>query len=633
MSALGGMYSRDGSPLNKSVLKRLNYSLRDMGPDGSDFVSLGDVSMFCRPFYTERQAQKTTHVNSEQFIVALDGRIDNPQDLAYLWKELKEFEVSWPRLILAVYRKFGVEGFARIIGDFSFAFWDPLQKTLILGCDSLGRRPLYYCSTPSYVAWASRSRPLAEALGLGLQVDEEYVADFLVNMPSEGSPYKPIRRVPGGQALVANSDRLELRQYWIPGSQKSIRYRDDEQYQEHFKSLFVEAVRCRIATKTPVFCELSGGLDSSAIACTAASIVRDQAHSGAKLFTVSYVFEHSRTSDERHFISLVEQQLQGKGLHIDDQECPMLAWPSEPIRPDLPTNGLVFVARHDRLAREMLAKNSRVLLNGIGGDQLFWSEPPVILPLLDMLSRRQLSRFFEEAKHCSRMSGWPYLMTLWRSVGTMVRGQVVVNNERRPPIADWFNPTFIRRTGLRDRAHPSKDNKRNWLPSSAAEWALIRQTMRIYALERFLSKNYIDVRYPYLDRRLVEFSLAIPLEQKLRAAETRSIVRRAWKGVVPEAICNRVSKAGPDEAFYRAIIREWPSLSELCSRLRAADYGFVDAKRFVNGLRSARHGMAPSTVQIMRTIALELWLRSLERECTINRKEGISTVRDSIGVA
>ncbi|HYR08912.1 MAG TPA: asparagine synthase-related protein, partial [Longimicrobium sp.] len=149
-------------------------------------------------------------------------------------------------------------------------------------------------------------------------------------------------------------------------------------------------------------------------------------------------------------------------------------------------------------------------------------------------------------------------------------------------------------------------------PSASMQYSMVLQTMRIYALERTHAAPRVEAHYPYLDRRLVEFALAIPLEQKVRPTETRSVVRRAFRDIMPDRVRQRESKSGPTEAFQRAIIREWPHLSALFSSSRAAELGYIDAPAFVQALSRVRHGLVVNPAQMHRTISLELWLRTLE---------------------
>jgi asparagine synthase (glutamine-hydrolysing) len=615
VGGIGGIYSRSGSPLIPDFLDRLSDSLFTMGPDGDFRCSSPSVAMLCRPLFTERDSNPEEHfcLNSDSCLLTWDGRLDNEDEMHHLLRDSCRNLDGCPDIVFATYQQFGLAGFSRLIGDFAFALWDPIKKQLILACDALGRRPLYVLSTPQYVTWASRGRALLHAWRRVPNVDEEYVADFLANRPSTHSPYSSIQQIYGGQALVIASDRLRLETYWSITPNRSIQYSSDEQYEQHFREIFFESVRCRLPKTQPVFCELSGGVDSSSIACVAELVSRNSGTPRSDLITTSFVFNHSATSDEREYIELIEQQLGKKGVHINEDDCPILEPLPTSLRPDCPTNALLFFSRYNRIAMEMQRCGSRVLLNGIGGDQLFWSEPPFILPLPDLLVQGNLVSFLGKARECSKLSRWPYVKTLWRSFRPfMFDNRLVEDDDYVDPAGNWFLPEFVRRTRLQERARSMDDNLGFQLPSSATQYSIWRRTMRTFALEPCPDTYYVDIRYPYLDRRLVEFALAIPLEQKVRFPETRSIVRRGFSGILPDAIRLRKTKAGPDEAFHRAVVREGSRLVKWCSHLRVAAHGFVVPVRFAEAVRLVRHGISENCTQLMRTLSLELWLSSLE---------------------
>jgi len=149
----------------------------------------------------------------------------------------------------------------------------------------------------------------------------------------------------------------------------------------------------------------------------------------------------------------------------------------------------------------------------------------------------------------------------------------------------------------------------------AALYASIQRTMRAFALERVVSGWHIDSQYPYLDKRIVEFSFAIPYSQKVRLSvpESRSIVRRAFRGLLPDQVRRRQTKSGPSEAIMKAVTREQGRLLAASrSDLRAADLGFVAADRLHDGIRLIAHGRIAQAGQVVPTFALEDWLQSLE---------------------
>ena len=118
--------------------------------------------------------------------------------------------------------------------------------------------------------------------------------------------------------------------------------------------------------------------------------------------------------------------------------------------------------------------------------------------------------------------------------------------------------------------------------------------------------------YPFLHRPLVEFLLGIPLDQKLRGIETRSVMRRALKSVLPERVLKRRGKGTVGETFCRGLAREWSTLRPMLSDARVYDLGYVDRSGFRFALDLARHGYAEHINTILKIISLEIWLRSLE---------------------
>ena len=383
-----------------------------MGPDGDRRWQGPTASLLYRPLHAEPGSCDRKLLSTvDGFVLCLDGRIDN-------WTDLKEqnYGHDVESVVLNVYRSKGTAGLSLLVGDFALAIWDPTQQVLLVACDPLGRRPLYTLQRGEYFSWASQARPLLDAWGMMREVDSEYIADYLINNPSSHSPYLAVEQVHGGDAVVVTPGRIAREKYWSLQPNQTIEYPDDAQYEEHFREIFVEAVRCRLPENTPVFCELSGGVDSSSIVCAADDVCQQREGSRARIRTVSFVFNRSRSADEREYIALVEEQRRLRGLHVSEDDCPLLGVLPSSVQPDWPTNTLIFFQRYHRTAAEMKASGARVLLNGIGGDQLFWSEPPVVLCLADLLIERKVRRYLSELCDCARRSGWPLLKAFLHSV-------------------------------------------------------------------------------------------------------------------------------------------------------------------------------------------------------------------------
>jgi asparagine synthase (glutamine-hydrolysing) len=612
VSAIAGVRWLDGGPPPRTALARIGRALADAGPDGEAWAHAPGVCMLHRAFHTDRQTRRTPQPveDGTGLLLSFDGRLDNAD-------EVRRFAAatggaSEPELVLAAYRAKGVAGFAALVGDFALALWDAPRRRLVLAVDGMGRRPLYYHCGREHLWWSSRCRPLAEACGR-TEIDPEFVADFVANRPSPASPFAGIRLVPGGHALVADGEHVRLVRYWRPDPERRVEHACDAAYEEHFRWLFEQSVACRLRADGPVACELSGGVDSASIVCVADQLLREGRADAPSIHTVSHLYRGSATADETPFVAAVEARVNRPALHVWDDEWPLLQPLPPSFRPDLPANALSYLARTDHVTRRLNAVGCRVMLSGIGGDQLFWSQPYPGLPLADLLVRGRLGLLLRTALEWSRWQRVPLVSTLWQgAVEPLLPRAWQARMGRESPVGEWFHPGFARSMGLAERTLPMPDDAGFRAPSTARQHGLIRSSFRPFALERFSSEGHVEMRYPYLDQRLVEFALAIPLDQKVRPGETRSVVRRALRGVLPEEVRLRAGKSGPAEAVQRALAREWPRISAMLRAPRLADLGVVDAAAFRAAMERARHGVAPSFGQLHKTLSLEIWLRTLE---------------------
>ena len=121
-----------------------------------------------------------------------------------------------------------------------------------------------------------------------------------------------------------------------------------------------------------------------------------------------------------------------------------------------------------------------------------------------------------------------------------------------------------------------------------------------------------EYRFPFLHRPLVEFLFAIPIDQKVRPGETRSLQRRALKHVLPPSILRRQSKRTSAEALCRTFAKNWREVEWVFKEPRVCEYRFVDAAAFAETAKRIRHGMQNFNGELLSVLSVELWLRALE---------------------
>ena len=401
------------------------------------------------------------------------------------------------------------------------------------------------------------------------------------------TPYKNISAVVPGQLLVIRDGGVRSQAFWKLDPKKEIRYQTDDQYEEHFRQLFREAVRCRLRSDRPVWAELSGGLDSSSIVCMADQIMRAGEAATPRVDTVSYVDENSSTFFDRNFLTLIENTRGRKGHHLQSEKhWVRFVLPDERFI-SKPSTAVCVAGTHQWLSRVMAADNARVLLSGLGGDQLLWSIPDAAPQLTDLAFQRKPLELHRQLKVWSQILKQPYLLLLWQEtviplLGPSLRARL--QRQLRP--APWLASEFIDRCRIEERLLAPPDPFGYRLPSSRLQASMVQFIISSIAEGECWEESTSDKTYPFLHRPLVEFVMSIPFEQKLRPNETRSLMRRAFKDLLPPKILNRKSKGIVGETFCRGLVDQWAVLQPMLADSRVVSSGVRRRKEFQVGTRS-----------------------------------------------
>src|SRR5438067_551558 len=294
MSGIAGIVS-SGTEADPALLMRMLSALAHRGPDGEGQWASGPIALGHRLLAVEPGApqdkQPAADTLGERRLV-WDGRLDNRGELtAALAGDLDRRDVSDADLVLAGYRRWGEDIVGRLVGDFAFALWDGITRTMLCARDALGVRPLYYHHGGRGLLFASEVGALLEDRSVPRRPDDATVVDFLRMRAGEvgATFFEGIRRVPPAHLLRLSGNRLTLHRYWTPDLSRTVRYPRDEDYHEAFRALFGEAVRCRLPASGPAAILLSGGIDSTLVAAMAAA-VRDPAPA-APLTAITLVYD------------------------------------------------------------------------------------------------------------------------------------------------------------------------------------------------------------------------------------------------------------------------------------------------------------------------------------------------------
>ncbi len=616
MSALGGILNFNGAPVDESARFKLESGLTHQGPDGGTCFKTNSIAMIYRAYHTthESEFEKQPQVSEHGHVLCWNGRLDNRTELMSLLGDQLRGATTDAAIVMAAYLKWKLNCLWRIIGDFAFSLWDPHSRSLILARDIIGSRDLFFTRNEERLIWATDMDLLLDVSGVRIRVDEHYIAGYLTRCPQpDQTPFKDIEAVPPAHAVIVTSTDTRSVQFWRLDPKRTIRYGSDAEYEDHFRCLLHEAVKNHLRTNRPVWSDLSGGLDSSSIVCMADRLIKTGEAEARLLETVSCVRDESPASNEMKFILYVERSVGKTGHHLAESQFPVLNLAQ--FTPSVIPNALdIFGAYHDQVNKLMAESGARVRLCGNGGDEILGSTPRPSLELSDLLIRGKFLRLNQSLVRWARDRQKPYLNLLWHDALLPIlprKLQLALGHRLALQLPQWLDSDFVKRANMRELMLGPEDTFGFPTPSGRSQSISFLCAVREQAAGYLRAVQTAEIRFPFLYRPLIEFMQAIPLDQRMRCGETRSLQRRALRDLLPGEIIRRTGKGIPNEAIMRALVREYATVQSLLCDSYVARYGYVDQRALTASVERIRYG-DKQCLNLLRIIPLEFWLRSLD---------------------
>ncbi len=625
MSGIGGIFNREQRELDPQQLSAMGKALAHRGPDGITVRSVQYAGLLhCMLHDTPESLFESLPAQSPEgrLLITRHGRIDNRDEL--------RDALSWTRplsttadsaLILAAYEKWGRDCVHHLLGDFSFAIVDSARRTVFCARDHMGIKPFYYFLNSSVFAFASEIKGLFAVQGCDTAINEDRIADYLSCVITENSStfYTNIFRLPPGHFLEVTPEKQFIEQYWQPHPVK-LHCANDTEYREQFHDIFQEAVRCRLRSAYPVGSLLSGGLDSSSIVCMAAGPLQKQLP--GPLHTFSGVFDTITECDEREYFQEIIKRYEviPHSVPVDEID-PGIAYDATFHSSDEP-----FFGPHLFMIRELAIlaakKGVRVLLDGHDGDSAISHGTGV---LSEYLLQGHWFRLAQECRaignHSFRKSLRMFLKVVKATVscritpffpGGVLPGEI-------PERLSNLNPSFIRQNAIRDRLLLAAASKPRFGQDAFSHHRnTIMQPLHSIALELLEGLcicNNIISRYPFFDKRVIEFCLSLPSEMKFHNGYNRHIIRTSLNNVLPERICTRRDKTNFAASLTTAFSiprSKWFSFQ--VDNLYEPTYNYLNKGKFLE--LCCQFSDTPSQVTLpdfgflLRCINLSQWLQS-----------------------
>jgi asparagine synthase (glutamine-hydrolysing) len=610
-----------GAPIEPAILEKMVAPVAYRGVDGIHYWSQGHAALAHLALNTTPES-----LHEEQplagpdgcLCLVADGRLDNRGELLALLATSGRLPakecLADADLILAAYQHWGERCAEHLVGDFAFAIWDATKQQLFCGRDPFGIKPLHYGRFGSLFLVASEAQQILQHPAVPCRLNETAVADYLAanfNFEEE-TMFAGIKALPSASYLVAANAGERIARYWEGLPEKTIRYKEPGEYALHFLELFQRAVGDRLRTNCPsVGVELSGGMDSTSIAAVAQKLIG--ATPGLpQLACCSYTFDELKSCDEREYVGTLVDEL-ALDVHYLPMEQFWFLDDSGLFDPPLETPYMTWESAENAVLDYFWRRGAQVFLTGHSAERVvlgsslvyadrFWQgdlgvlgelrrlKPPTHRLVLSLLIKPVLPR---------------RLLTILRKIAGHPDGPVV-----RP----WIAPALVRRTDLaarlqqlpiRSRFHSRAQRD---VYGRMMVWSPFSRIFFWY--DRLASQRGMEARYPFLDRRLADYVLAIPPEQLFQGGIHKMLLRRAMAGILPEYIRTRLDKTLFREytafAFQKADAKIRALFSApLCGRL-----GFVIEERLRQRYREYAAGDEEiQPLELWPAITLELWLR------------------------
>jgi asparagine synthase (glutamine-hydrolysing) len=630
MSGIAGFWNLGGQPASRDVLAAMSETLRHRGGDADGVRTDGSAGFVCRQRWVtveEHGERQPLAAGRSGAMLVFDGRLDNRQELLDALGAPPH--CSDAALALAAYDAW-TTGFAeRLNGDFAAAIFDPVHQHLILARDAIGVRPIYYTHTPHLVAFASEIKALLAHPAIAARPDVEGVADLMLvgSRPLDRQDltcFDGVRSVVPAHVVLVTARGLTRRRYWDFHTNTPLRFGSYEDYVEGFRERFTEAVRRRLRSAYPVAMSVSGGLDSSSIFCAAETIRRRRPRAAPAIAGISYVSDR-RETDEQRFLRDIEAQY---GVTFDRFEIEPRTGLVHGAATQIAAMEAPFVDYMWGVTKELYARagaaGARTLLSGHWGDQVLFSSAY----LVDLLRRgawrsiwrhtREYARYFgeeETQRRRRRLVVDAARHAVPPAIASPLKWLRLRFFERRPQ-KEWFSPAFLG-AALKDQYRLATFDRPFHSAHARAVYLEARSKYHVQCMEwnnKAAALHGLDAAFPFLDRDLIAYLMAIPGEMHAHGGVPRALLREAVRGVLPETIRARTWKADFTAFVNSGLNHDAATIVRtLHDECLGVQFGYLDRARLQPALARLRQALTgPDCVaswDLADTYSLEMWLQ------------------------
>ncbi len=561
--------------LDRDVLRAMNDAQTHRGPDGDGEhfepgVALGhrrlaiiDVAAGHQPIYNE----------DESVTIVFNGEIYNFAEIStQLQQRGHVFRThSDTEVIVHAWEEWGPECLRRLNGMFALALYDRNKRTLFLARDRLGKKPLYYSNLKDGVlAFSSELKSLLKVPGLSRRLDHRAIEEYfaLGYVPDPKSIFADVKKLPPGHFMLAHSGKNpRIVEYWnMPGRDASAPSSNLADSADELRDRLREATRIRLMSEVPLGAFLSGGVDSSAVVAQMAGLQADP----VKTCSISF---SAAGFDESAYATQVARQFhtEHRSRQVDEDDFELLGSLAQIYDEPFADSSALPTYRVCQLARQHVT----VALSGDGGDEIFGGYRRYRWHLLEEQMRNRIpaglrrSIFGPLGQYYPKLDWAPRFLRAKSTLESIARDtisgyfhcvSIIPDRERLPMYSAEMRYALgdYRAVELfhdHARRAPTQD------PLALVQYIDVKTYLPgdiLVKVDRASMAHSLEVRCPFLDYTLVEWSAGLSTDLKMRGAEGKFVLKKSMEGVLSDDILYR-PKMGfgvPVSQWFRGPLRK-----------------------------------------------------------------------------
>jgi asparagine synthase (glutamine-hydrolysing) len=496
--------------------------------------------------------------------------------------------------------------------------------------DIAGLKPVYYALYKNYIVYSSCSIALNELTGA--KVSHNWLATNLIfpgirDLVRSQSPFEGVKSVPPGHVLQIFRENLICKKYWTEPHGNE----DFLEVAQKLRERLINAVEARACLYKSITSDLSGGLDSTSLSLLAA---RKLATQERKLHTITVKNTSSNDNEDftwaQHAISfysnihpIIIDNYEFSSPFSDLEKIPLIDEPSEVV---------ISISKFRRMMEIVREQNSRLHLNGEGGDAVLSGSKTY---LIDLFRRAQFKTFIKHAYgwaklfRCSPVSiingTIKFSSISYRNWLSQQAKRLIEQTEGKNSILEiflgWSSPAKGINLYTKEALYlvASELSKYATVATSFSGGQgqhcsicdIHRIADRARGLQQIAEEYEVNLEFPYLDPLVVDACLQTKLEERTTPFRYKPLLYEALHNDLPNSVLNRTNKVSYIADIYTGIKKNLDNLNELFINSKLSNIGLINRQEIDSTLMKLSIGLPSNFEQFCTIVTTELWLRKV----------------------